>query len=123
MLVYKLDKDMYKPEQVIDGCTSGCLILSLSKILQHSYGMAVGSSFNPLWLGFWSLMAFANSRFLTDTYFRQAYFINEIELTKELDQVKVTTVLTGTSNLYAAYRLSFVDKTLARTYTFPIAKC
>jgi hypothetical protein len=82
MLIYKLDPEMSEPEKYVDVASSGLFSYSAYKVATSLYGLAAGGAgaFSPFSTGFWAMLMFANGKFLTDMYYRQVYFIDEVAI-------------------------------------------
>ena len=116
---------MYQTADTLDTMTVGLASYSVYKVSNNLYALAMAKPWSPAWTCFWSFLAFAQSKFLMAAYLNGVFLIDEVYICGEdLDQLKVRTILGSSKwNLFANFRLLFIDKTLKKEYIFPIADC
>ena len=96
-----MNTDIYQTANIVDTLVGSLMIFCSYKVAKQFYllGYYGLSNFSFLSTGFYSLMILAQLNYLTQTYLRQIYLVAEIELLKNLEEVRITTVLQSKTNL------------------------
>ena len=88
----------------------------------------MGTAVSPLWTGMWaaswSIIGFIQLKYLMAAYLSQVFLIDEIELLKNLKQIRIRTMVYNSINIFTLARFNLVDKnTVQKEYVFDIKDC
>ena len=112
----------------VDTMVSGFTVISFFKASQNAYFLAMGTAVSPLWTGMWatswSIIGFIQLKYLMAAYLSQVFLIDEIELLKNLKQIRIRTMVYNSINIFTLARFNLVDKnTVQKEYVFDIKDC
>jgi hypothetical protein len=68
---------------MMDTFVTGFAGYSLYKVSKQLYCLAVAKPWSPVWTGFWTFMAYAQSKFLMSAYLNGVFLIDEIYISGE----------------------------------------
>jgi hypothetical protein len=129
MCIYKTNWEIYRYAEYLDTILSGITVYSAYKIAKYAYVLGAfgyGSAAFSLWgFGFWWVALFVQTRYLMYTYLMRVLMIDEIQLTKDLQHVRVSTVLARQRvNIFPHLMLLRSGRSNIQTvYLFPIKDC
>jgi hypothetical protein len=126
--IYKTNREIYRHAEYVDTILSGITVYSAYKIAKYAYVLGAfgyGSAAFSLWgFGFWWVALFVQTRYLMATFLTQVFMIDEIQLTKDLQHVRVSTVLARQKvNIFAHLMLRSGRSDIQTVYLFPIKDC
>ena len=114
MTIYKTNRQVYQIADIVDSIFSGFSLFCIFKGSQNLYHIAMGTAASPLFSGLfatgWSLLGFVQFRYLFGAYLQQVFLIDEVQLLKNLQQIRIRTMVYNTINLFALTRLNLLDK-------------
>eukprot|EP00347_Sterkiella_histriomuscorum_P003323 403364726 len=102
ILVFQMNKDIYKTANLVDWFVSALTFYSTYKLIINlktlfTLGFA---QFSFMSTGFWALVFMGQVNYLGTSYMRQVYLVSEIELLRNLEEVKIRTVLNDKTNAF-----------------------
>ena len=126
--IYKTNREIYRHAEYVDTLLSGIALYSSYKVAKYAYILGAygyASAEFSLWgCGFWWVALFVQTRYLMATFLTQVFMIDEIELTKDLQHIRVSTVLARQKwNIFASLMMRSGRADVKTTYLFPIKDC
>ena len=94
--IFQMNTDIYQTGNMVDTMVGGFLVYSSYKFLKQFYILFAGAGFTAMsvpYTLFWGVMIAGQVQFLTQTYLRQVFLVSEIELMKNLEEIRIKTVL------------------------------
>ena len=94
--IFQMNTDIYHTGNMVDTMVGGFLVYSSYKFLKQFYILFAGAGFTAMsvpYTLFWGVMIAGQVQFLTQTYLRQVFLVSEIELMKNLEEIRIKTVL------------------------------
>ena len=124
-LIYKTNRAVYSTADKLDTVVSGFSVYAGYKSVAGAVALLTGQAASIWATGGWALLCYFQVKFLMQAYLSNVFLVDEIYITPAKDEIRVRTVLAGSStNLFAQIRLNFVDKnTVKKEYVIPIKEC
>lgn len=128
--IYQTNRAIYQSAEYVDSIVTFTAAYSGFKLTKYYYILGVfgwsDPSFSIWWTVFWQLAFFQQVRYLMTAYLTQVFMIDEIQLLRDMEHIRISTVLANTRyNLFSHARMA-IDKRrsdLQKVYVFPIRDC
>ena len=90
------------------------MLFSTYKFAKQFYILFFGVGFAGMsipYTVFWGLMIAAQMNYLTQTYLRQVFLVSEIDLMKNLEEIRIKTVLQDSGSVFSMFGKNKQDNT------------